>query len=156
MKRRVVSAGLFAFLALFLVVGQTSARPVFTKFTGTATTLWLESGEWTYLPDKVIVKNLTHEDLWAASDPRVDGGHSFITVYAKLDLEGNGRMWGTFKLEMDDGTWEGFFHGDVYTYWEDGFVAYAFGHGTGAYEGQMLRLVNDTGSLSGVIIDRMN
>lgn len=151
MKRRFVSTGLLAIFALFLLIGQTAAGGARTDFTGTATTFELEWGEWVYTDKYIYVNNLTHSDDITADDPRLDGGVNYIVVYAQLDYEGNGRMWGTWEHVNGDGVYSGTYTGTVSNFWEDDFFARGTGVGSGAYAGQKIRMTNHFGSLSGTI-----
>ncbi len=153
MNRKFKLAFLFALCLMFLLVGQTAARAVVTDFTGTATTFTIDWGEWIYGEHYIYINDLTHSDAISATDPRLDGGVNHIVVHARLDYEGNGRMWGTWTHVNGDGIYEGTYRGTVINFWEDDFIAIGTGVGYGEYEGQIIRLTNEFTNLSGTIVE---
>jgi hypothetical protein len=151
MKRLLfLSVLVLALIALLLAqVGPAAAQA--SKIPFTATEIYngvdLDPGvEWYTGKD--------HEKIWHlrgnvmeltvdASDDRVDG---YETVTCNLDMKVvddpvvwvTGRMWGTFKITNDHGTWEG-----TWTGFRDerGYSFFKYlGKGGGEYEGMQIRV----------------
>jgi hypothetical protein len=87
-----------------------------------------------------------------ASDPRLTGTFSmFWNVDVDLDTQ-HGVMWGTARIENDDGTWEGPFIGMEYETAEGGLVATSGAMvGSGDYAGYTFYGQADARQHSGVV-----
>lgn len=130
----------FVLVAVLLYPSPAMAGAQMTTFTGTAT--FVESinpGEWTFLPDgsghaRGIVE--VYHDVY--TDPRVTGEET--TTYnfnfrpapsSPIGLAG--RIWGTFHIENDGGSWDGSWTAEITE--EGEYFARGVGHGSGEYEG---------------------
>lgn len=79
---------------------------------------------------------------FAMNDPRVTGMATWdfaIDVYGPYGPEGLGPEWGPFRLENDDGSWEGPCSGGAW-HEGDGLVMSCWLEGVGAYTGSTLYL----------------
>jgi hypothetical protein len=79
---------------------------------------------------------------FAMNDPRVTGMATWdfdIDVYGPYGPEGLGPEWGPFRIESDDGSWEGPCSGGAW-HEGDGIVMSCWLVGVGAYEGSTFYL----------------
>jgi hypothetical protein len=147
--RRLILMVLLAVAVILLAAGPAAAKATRTEFTATEIYkgIDLDPGvDWTTGKD--------HEKIWHlrgnimeltvdASDDRVDG---YEIVTCNLDMKlvddpvvwATGRMWGTFKITNDDGTWEGTWTG---VRDERGYSFFKYlGKGGGDYAGLQIRV----------------
>jgi hypothetical protein len=150
MKRLLrLSVLVLALIAVLLVLaGPVAAKATKTEFTATEIYLGdLSTGkEWyTGKDDKIYHQReaILVLRVEQATDVRVNGDE-IVTLNVDMQLVDDpvvwatGRMWGTFKITNDDGTWEGTWTGlrD-----EQGFSYFEYvGKGGGAYAGLQLRV----------------
>jgi hypothetical protein len=129
-----------ALVALLLTVSPVMAGAQRTTFTGTSSFgESINAGEWTFFPDgsghaRGIVE--VYHDV--NTDPRVTGEET--TTYnfnfrpapsSPLGLAG--RIWGTFHIENDGGSWDGSWTAEIT---ENGqYFARGVADGSGGYQG---------------------
>jgi len=129
-----------ALVAVLLTASPAMAGAQRTTFTGTSSFgESINPGEWTYLPGGNIqargIVELYHD---VNTDPRVTGEET--TTYnanfkpapsSPIGLAG--RIWGTFHVENEGGSWDGSWTAEIA---EDGeYFARGVAHGSGGYEG---------------------
>lgn len=104
-----------------------------TEFTCKETVLgFSDSGEVTFPDGNMHIRGgILLADEWA-TDPRLVGDNT-IVLNANLGADGTGPMWGTFRIENEDGGWEGTFAGHFGGEWYN-----AVGDGFGDYDGMKM------------------
>ncbi|MGD8968160.1 MAG: hypothetical protein PVI07_11690 [Anaerolineae bacterium] len=141
---RSLSAILVALVLVLLTVGPAAAKADKTYFTCTET--WvedLEPGDESFPDGRYHLRGGVSKYAFEASDPRVDDAVDLITInwnfkWMPEPVYVAGRMWGTFIVTNDGGTWEGTWTG---VREENGYSYFHYvGHGGGGYEGLQLRM----------------
>jgi hypothetical protein len=135
-----VSMLVLALVAVLLSASPAMAGAQRTSFTGASTFgESINAGEWTFLPDgsgraRGIVE--VYHDV--NTDPRVSGeettSYNFNFRPAPSSPIGlAGRIWGTFHIVNDGGSWDGSWTADVTENGE--YFARGVAYGIGGYEG---------------------
>lgn len=139
MKRILIFA--IALMAILVMTpGIVNARAIRTEFTGSFSMTATWPGD-IYVFESGIMRQVgaVASGPVTCSDPRLDGGVLQIELYVVFNLNtGEGGSFGSFTISHTEGTFEGrFTNRDTgYIYFE-GKVE---GHGTGAYEGLLVKL----------------
>jgi hypothetical protein len=137
-KRIVVGIGIFIILAFLAVPALANGEK--SEFSGTSYLMaFLDPGIVTHPDGNEHVRGmvLQYDDIVEEGDARVGGTDTIVVNYnvQSVPLPGliAGPMWGTIRVENEDGYWEGIWTGERT---EEGFL-YGRGvyHGRGGYEG---------------------
>jgi hypothetical protein len=127
-----------------MAVGPAAAEGNKTHFTGSETGVaTLDPGQESFPDGRYHLRGGVEQFAFEASDPRLDDAVNLVTVnwnfkWMPEPVYVSGRMWGTFVITNDGGTWEGTWTG---VRDENGFSTFHFvGHGGGGYEGLQLRM----------------
>jgi hypothetical protein len=161
MKTR-ISLLLAVVLMVLLLVVPASAAPPKTEFTSMVSLIaTVREGDFTFPDDNIFhARNRVEKFKEVATDPRLSG-ESLYTINANFRVMSDGGftgpMWGTFRLDSENGYWEGSWTGYVE---EDGSSHYhIIGHGRGGFEGLEFKMDGESPSASeleyytGVIIE---
>lgn len=95
----------------------------------------LDPGTWTFPGGNIHVRGMVQLSREEAPDPR-NTGYNTVVVNANWRPDWTGPMWGTFRLETDEGgVWEGTWAGRMT---EQGSRYHAVGTGFGLYSGMKI------------------
>jgi hypothetical protein len=125
--------------SVLLQAGTAEARATRIPFTSTEYCAITSFGTWTSPDGNLHIRGLTLECTGSTTMPQLDGTNHYVWN-ANLDATGSGPAWGTWRLETEDGGWEGAYHTTVTGFLsaEPHDTGRGVGHGTGIYEGQQL------------------
>lgn len=146
MKARRFTFSILILALLLLAASPVAAGTVPTKTAvkGTDTFLYdIYYGEENITPEGIYqIRNGISVGRWDTNDPRLTGEYTFTGnadfQFMPEPVFVSGYMWGTFKMETADGSWEGTYSG---TRDELGYSRFQFvGSGQGAYKGLKLKM----------------
>jgi hypothetical protein len=135
--------------ALLLMPGSAGATATRIDYTVTETCTQTSPGEVTFPGGNIHIRGATLECQDVATIPQATGTN-YIVMNTNLDATGNGRAWGTWRLETGEGgVWEGTWEGALTA----GFVSgHGVAHGSEIYEGQQNFVSVEPGTSSGYIL----
>ena len=123
---------------VLLMAAPVEGKATRIPFTAEESCTITSPGTWTSADGTLHIRGLTEECDNASSIPW--SGTDYAVLNANLDATGSGPMWGTWRLEVEGGGWEGVWHGTVtgMLSTEPSGMGRSVGHGTGIYEGQQM------------------
>jgi hypothetical protein len=125
-------------VGLLLLAGTAEGKATRISFTAEETSCIPTSPGTSWYADGTLhIRGYTQVCDHAGSIPQVDGT-DYEVLNLNLDATGSGVIWGTWRLEVEGGSWEGVHHGKIAGLLTPGQygTARGVGHGTGIYEGQ--------------------